>query len=37
MGLTWIENLAMLEGMDEFVTGGTSARILEGILHEIAA
>ena len=37
MGLTWIENLAMLEGMDEFVTGGTSARILEGILQEIAA
>lgn len=36
MGLTWIENVAMLEGMDEFVTGGTSARILEGILREIA-
>ncbi len=36
MGLTWMENLAVLEGMDEFVTGGTSARILEGILHEIA-
>ncbi len=37
LGLTWIENLAMLEGMDEFVTRGTSARILEGILREIAA
>jgi AcrR family transcriptional regulator len=37
MGLTWIENLAMLEGMDEFVTSGTSARMLEGILSEIAS
>jgi len=36
LGLTWIENLSMLEGMDEFVTEGTSARILDGILREIA-
>jgi AcrR family transcriptional regulator len=35
MGLTWIENLAMLEGMDEFVRAGTSARMLEGILRDI--
>lgn len=37
MGLTWIENLAMLEGMDEFVTSGISARTLEAILGEIGA
>ncbi len=37
MGLTWIENLAMVEGMEEFVTSGISARTLEAILGEIAA
>jgi AcrR family transcriptional regulator len=37
MGLTWIENLAALEGMEEFVTDGVSSRMLERILSEIAA
>jgi AcrR family transcriptional regulator len=37
MGLTWIENLAALEGMDEFVGDGVSARMLEKILTDIAA
>ncbi len=37
MGLTWIENLAALEGMDEFVGEGVSARMLDRILTDIAA
>ena len=37
MGLTWIENLAALEGMDEFVSDGVSGRMLDKILTEIAA
>jgi TetR/AcrR family transcriptional regulator, fatty acid metabolism regulator protein len=37
MGLTWIENLAALEGMEEFVTDGVSSRMLDRILAEIAA
>ncbi len=37
MGLTWIENLAVLEGMEEFITGGVSARMLERTLADIAA
>ena len=37
MGLTWIENLATLEGMEEFVTDGVSKRMLDRILAEIAA
>lgn len=37
MGLTWIENVAALEGMDEFVGDGVSARMLEKILTDIAA
>ncbi len=37
MGLTWIENLAMLEGMHEFVKDGVSARMLERILSGLAA
>ena len=37
MGLTWIENLAALEGMDEFVGDGVSGRMLDKILTEIAA
>jgi AcrR family transcriptional regulator len=36
MGLTWIENVALLEGMDEFVTDGTSAKMLDWILREIS-
>ena len=36
MGLTWMENLAALEGMEEFVTDGVSARMLDRILAEIA-
>jgi AcrR family transcriptional regulator len=36
MGLTWIENLAVLEGMEEFVTEGVSARTLDRILNDIA-
>jgi AcrR family transcriptional regulator len=36
MGLTWIENLAALEGMEEFVTDGVSTRMLERILSDIA-
>lgn len=37
MGLTWIENLAALEGMEEFVTDGISTRMLERTLADIAA
>ncbi len=37
MGLTWIENLATLEGMEEFITDGVSARMLERTLADIAA
>jgi AcrR family transcriptional regulator len=36
MGLTWMENVAMLEGVDEFITDGISGRILEGILRDIS-
>ncbi len=36
MGLTWIENVALLEGMDEFITDGTSAKMLDWILREIS-
>jgi TetR/AcrR family transcriptional regulator, fatty acid metabolism regulator protein len=36
MGLTWMENVAMLEGVDEFITDGISSRILEGILADIS-
>jgi TetR/AcrR family transcriptional regulator, fatty acid metabolism regulator protein len=36
MGLSWIENLAALEGMGEFVTDGVSARMLDRILADIA-
>lgn len=37
MGLSWIENLATLEGMDEFVGDGISSRMLDKILDDIAA
>lgn len=37
MGLSWIENFAILEGLEEFVTDGTSATTLDWILNEIAA
>jgi AcrR family transcriptional regulator len=37
MGLTWIENLATLEGMDEFVSEGMAAKMLERILADISA
>jgi AcrR family transcriptional regulator len=37
MGLTWIENLAALEGMEEFVTEGISTRMLERTLADMAA
>ena len=36
MGLTWMENVAMLEGVDEFITDGISARMLQGILKDIS-
>ena len=36
MGLTWMENVAMLEGVDEFITDGISTRMLEGILKDIS-
>ncbi len=36
MGLTWVENLAALEGMDEFVKDGVSSRMLDKILADIA-
>jgi AcrR family transcriptional regulator len=36
MGLTWMENVAMLQGVDEFITDGISQRILEGILRDIS-
>jgi hypothetical protein len=37
MALSWIENFAILEGLEEFVTDGTSATMLDWILDEIAA
>ncbi|HEY5528339.1 MAG TPA: TetR/AcrR family transcriptional regulator [Thermoleophilia bacterium] len=37
MGLSWMENFAILEGLDEFITEGTSARMLDWVLGEIAA
>ncbi len=37
MGLTWMENLATLEGLEEFVAGGVSTRMLERTLADIAA
>jgi AcrR family transcriptional regulator len=36
LGLTWMENVAMLEGVDEFITDGISARMLDRILSDIA-
>ena len=36
MGLSWIENFALLEGLEEFVTDGTSATMLGWILDEIS-
>ncbi|MCL5734056.1 MAG: TetR/AcrR family transcriptional regulator [Actinobacteria bacterium] len=36
IGLTWVENFAMLEGLNEFIADGTSTRMLEGILATIA-
>jgi hypothetical protein len=31
-----MENVAMLQGVDEFITDGISQRILEGILRDIS-
>jgi hypothetical protein len=31
-----MENVAMLEGVDEFITDGISARMLQGILKDIS-
>lgn len=36
LGVTWMENVAMLEGVDEFVSDGISARMLDGILRGIS-
>jgi len=36
MGVSWIENFAILEGLEEFVTDGTSATMLGWILSEIS-
>ena len=36
VGLTWMENVAVLEGVDEFITDGISSRMLESILKEIS-
>lgn len=36
LGVTWMENVAMLEGVDEFVSDGISARMVEAILAGIS-
>ena len=36
MGVTWMENVAMLEGVDEFISDGISTRMLDGILRGIS-
>jgi AcrR family transcriptional regulator len=36
LGVTWMENVAMLEGVDEFIVDGVSARMVEGILRGIS-
>ena len=36
IGLTWMENFALLEGMTEFVTDGISAKMLNRVLGEIS-
>jgi AcrR family transcriptional regulator len=36
IGLTWIENFALLEGMTEFVTDGISAKMLDRMLSDIS-
>lgn len=36
LGVTWMENVAMLEGVDEFISDGVSARMVDGILKGIA-
>jgi AcrR family transcriptional regulator len=36
LGVTWMENVAMLEGVDEFINDGISARMLDGILEGIS-
>jgi AcrR family transcriptional regulator len=36
MGLDWAKDLALLEGLDEFITEGTADRILENVLERIA-
>ncbi|MCL4371252.1 MAG: TetR/AcrR family transcriptional regulator [Chloroflexi bacterium] len=36
MGLGWTKDFALLEGLDQFVEGGTADKILENILDRIA-
>jgi AcrR family transcriptional regulator len=36
IGLGWVENAAILQGLEEFVTEGISARMLDSLLRAIA-
>lgn len=36
MGLGWTKDLALLQGLDEFITDGTADAILENVLDRIA-
>lgn len=36
LGVTWMENVAMLEGVDEFISEGISIRMIDGILKDIS-
>ena len=36
MGLDWTKDLALLEGLDQFITEGTADKILENVLERIA-
>lgn len=36
LGVTWMENVAILEGVDEFINEGISARMVDGILESIS-
>lgn len=37
MGLGWTKDLALLQGLDQFITGGTADQILANVLERIAA
>jgi len=36
MGLGWMKDIALLQGLDQFISEGTSDKILENVLAGIA-